>query len=157
DLYVKRVHCRLAVRAGKIVVSNLEEAAVTYINGQPVKEQELLPGDVLRVGNSHLRLQTREQLPQEEGGPAKGVSNNLVEGPVPFPRLPPEGLTELAAHPVGHYRVGQVLGQGHSGVVFHAHHRKDERDVALKVLSPRFPANDAEMQRFARVFQTALP
>jgi serine/threonine-protein kinase len=157
DLYVKRVHCRLAVRGGKVVVSNLEDAAVTYINSQPVKEQELLPGDVLRVGNSHLRLQTREQSPGGEEGPPGAVANDPVEGPTPLPRLPPERLTELANHPFGHYRVGEVLGRGHSGVVFHAHDRKAERGVALKVLSPRFPANDAEMQRFARVCKTVLP
>jgi eukaryotic-like serine/threonine-protein kinase len=58
---------------------------------------------------------------------------------------------------VGHFQLEKVLGSGHHGVVFRARDLKTEQEVALKVFSPDFPANDAEMQEFIQAMRTALP
>ncbi len=48
--HVSRTHCEVVVGGGKIVVRDLGSHNGTYVNGEPVKEQELQPGD--KVGLS---------------------------------------------------------------------------------------------------------
>jgi pSer/pThr/pTyr-binding forkhead associated (FHA) protein len=57
DLYVARVHCLLEIEDDKVVVIDREGTGRTLINGQKVSRQEMNVGDVLRIGNSHLRLE----------------------------------------------------------------------------------------------------
>jgi len=57
DFYVSGVHCILEIRDEKVFVTPNEGKNGTLINGQRItQQQELNLGDVLRVGNSHLRL-----------------------------------------------------------------------------------------------------
>ena len=77
DLYVARVHCQLKVDDDLILVSHLEGDNGTLINGQRIKEQTLAMGDVLRVGNEHLRLeffQAEEKKPGDDSEVGSGVS-----------------------------------------------------------------------------------
>src|SRR6266852_6372955 len=60
DLYVARIHCEVAVEAGQATVTARDTPVGTLINGKKITEQGLHPGDVLRVGNSHLRLEFAE-------------------------------------------------------------------------------------------------
>ena len=57
DLYVKRVHCLLHVGDRVVVKDHQPNTGGIFLNGQRVTESEVRPGDVLRVGNSHLRLE----------------------------------------------------------------------------------------------------
>jgi serine/threonine protein kinase len=151
DLYVAPLHCQIDVDDEHVTVTECEKGKLqgTFVNGQRITEHELHLGDVLRVGNSHLRL---------EAGAA------VVESPLPSPKepgpaptLPGDRLEELAGYTLGHFRLGRLLGKGHSGVVFRAQDLKANQVVALKVLSPAFPATDQELQRFIRVLKTTLP
>lgn len=64
DLFVARVHCELRIKDDNVFVTHLNGDNGTLINGKRIKEQGLQIGDVLRVGNSHLRY---EVLPTEDG------------------------------------------------------------------------------------------
>jgi pSer/pThr/pTyr-binding forkhead associated (FHA) protein len=56
DLYVARAHCRLKIFGDKVeVVAN--DTHGIQINGKKAHRHELEMGDVLRVGNTHLRLE----------------------------------------------------------------------------------------------------
>jgi pSer/pThr/pTyr-binding forkhead associated (FHA) protein len=68
DLYVARVHCQLRMEGEQVIVTHLEGDNGTLINGQRITEQELHLGEVLRVGNEHLRLELA--MPKEEGASA---------------------------------------------------------------------------------------
>jgi pSer/pThr/pTyr-binding forkhead associated (FHA) protein len=59
DLYVARVHCRLEIDGDDVVVidENAQGTLGTFVNGKKISRQEIGLGDILRVGNSHLRLQ----------------------------------------------------------------------------------------------------
>jgi serine/threonine protein kinase len=152
DLHVRRVHCQIEIEGGRVVVTAEEDTGNTFVNGQAVRQQELHPGDVLRVGNSHLRLhvdEDEEAAEEEEEAEAPADAK--------LPHLPHARLGELSDHTLSHYKVGTVLGQGHCGVVFRARDLKGGQTVALKVLSPEFPKGAAEMQRFIEGLKKVLP
>jgi serine/threonine protein kinase len=153
DLHVRRVHCQIEIEEGRVVVTAEEDTGNTFVNGQAVRQQELHPGDVLRVGNSHLRLQLDEdeEAAEEEEAEAEAPADAKL------PHLPHGRLGELSDHTLSHYKVGTVLGQGHCGVVFRARDLKGGQTVALKVLSPEFPKGAAEMQRFIEGLKKVLP
>jgi serine/threonine-protein kinase len=56
DLYVSRSHCRLRVVGDKVEVID-EDGHGVQINGKKAVRGELGLGDVLRIGNSHMRLE----------------------------------------------------------------------------------------------------
>jgi pSer/pThr/pTyr-binding forkhead associated (FHA) protein len=164
DLYVSRIHCEIKVEGDLVVLTALDNCP-TMVNGARVTEQALTLGDVIRIGNSHLRLEVAEvsEPPPVEEVPV-GVALEeepqfeVVEeesaGEPAFPRRVP--VDELARQSLGHYEIRAVLGQGHSGVVFQAFDQKSRQLVALKVLSPDFPQNEGEMQSYVRAVKRAL-
>lgn len=156
DLYVARVHCEVECLAGRVLVKDLESPGGTFVNGKKVVETELRSGDVLRIGNSHLRLTPLEAGTNGTLDEVEPVEEAAAQ-PGKLPHLPPERLTELSGHLLGHFEVGSALGQGYSGAVFRARDQKSGQIVALKVLSPFFPAGDHEMQIFIKAMKVALP
>jgi serine/threonine protein kinase len=165
DLYVGRTHCEVEVSpAGKVRVRNLRPADAILVNKIRIEEQELNVGDILRVGNSHLKLEPASEPEPLSGSEPVAVATEAPpsapepkpEGPRPLPVLPPERLSELAGHVLSHYQLDELLNQNNSAAVFQARHRKTGQPVVLKVLSPRFPANADEMRRFIEVMRRAL-
>jgi serine/threonine-protein kinase len=152
DLFVRRVHCQLDVAGHHVSVRNGGDSPEIFVNGQPVKDQELRPGDVLRVGNSYLRL---EDGP-DDGEGTDDESAPAARVPAELPHLSAERLTELTDHILAHYELGPVLGRGHCGVVFRARDRKAGHFVALKVLPPEFPKGAEEMQQFVQAMKRVL-
>ncbi len=49
-------HCEILLRGNDIIVKDLNSTNGTYINGQPVTEAPLRPGQTLRLGQVELRL-----------------------------------------------------------------------------------------------------
>ncbi len=143
DPAIAPLHCQVNVQGEHVVIHAIESRRGTFINGQLVEKQALEPGDVLRVGNSHLRLQTGE--PETPSEPGK------------VPTLPDDRLHLLAGQTLGHWYIGGVLGRAHCGVVFHARDLKNDRAVALKIIPPEFPANAKELQVFVQTMKTRLP
>ncbi len=191
DLYVARAHCMLEIEGGKVVVAD-GGSLNTLINGRKITRQEMALGDILRIGNSHLRLEVavpgeefakvggprieEEQKPpavakEADAGPESSIEIEVVEEeqeeqePLPDGASEPvrllhawrEKLTQLTGQSFGHYKLGSVLGMGRSGVVFRAEDTKSGQALAVKVLSPQFPQNDQELQRFARTVKSMLP
>ena len=52
DSRVSRMHCVMALDKGKLVVRDLESEHGTFVNGSPVKEAYLTPGDELTLGKT---------------------------------------------------------------------------------------------------------
>jgi serine/threonine protein kinase len=156
DLYVARQHCRVEVADGHITVNDLDNTGGTFVNGQKVKAQELHQGDILRVGNSHLRLE-----PSAEAAPPKPpdpLPADAAPAAATKPAaVPVERMAELIGQTLGHYELASVLGQGQHGVVFRATDHKTQQTVALKVLPLDFPANDQELHTFANAMKLRLP
>src|SRR4051812_23170889 len=167
DLYVAKDHCHLQVDDGKIVVTAQASASGTLVNGSKISTVELKPGDVIRAGNSFLRLEqaTDDTVVEAAAVPtatAEAPAANGAAGPatpeVPgvLPHLPTDRLRELTNHTLGHYKIGPALAPGPVGTTFRARDLKTDTEVALKVLPSDFPADDAEVQRFVRVMRQFL-
>jgi hypothetical protein len=161
DLYVARDHCHVDVAGdGRVTVIAQASASGTLVNGVKVATQEVKPGDVLRVGNSFLRLEVLSDEPPPAAATPAAPAPDVVAAPpaapaVPgvLPHLPTDRLKELAGHTLAHYVIGPALAPGPVGTVFRARDTKTGTDVALKVLPTDFPADDAEVQRFVRVMR----
>ncbi len=168
DLYVSRMHCAIKVRDDKVYVTH-REGDGTLIDGKRITgEQELRPGEVLRVGNSSLRLETvpaedapaahEDSEPAEEGGTESALAvaeDDGEEAPVGPGHPPVDRLVQLEGQVLGPYRVGPLLGRGHCGLVFKATHLTNNLVVSLKVLSPDFPATGPELQQFVQAQKVA--
>src|SRR5262249_40471682 len=120
--------------------------------GKKVTQQELQPGEVFRVGNSHLRLEIDDGTLPESGAEEAELGRPAGLAPLPWDRL-----GELSGDTLGHYVLGLPLGRGHHGVVFHATDQRTNQAVALKGLSAEFPADADEMRRFAQALKRLLP
>jgi FHA domain len=60
-------HCEVLLRGGEVVVRDLNATNGTYISGEKVAERTLKPGQILRLGQVEMRLDT-----DAAGVPAKG-------------------------------------------------------------------------------------
>jgi serine/threonine protein kinase len=150
DPGVSRVHCEIELEDGQVVVTDLDSAGGTFVNGQRITENVLRPGDVLRIGETQMRLHATGVETSED-------APTVVPDATPqLPRLSAEHLHEMTDRVLSHYRVGPVVARGQSGIVFQASDFKDDRTVALKVLWPGSFSN-AEMRRFVRTVKTLVP
>jgi Protein kinase domain/Inner membrane component of T3SS, cytoplasmic domain len=182
DFYVARVHCELMVDGDQLIATHVEGQGGTLVNGKLITRQELLVGDVLRVGNSFLRyhLSVGDAPPDTEtvddlNAAAALASPNLPEGlgnrtsasmpsaiigggkPASPPSILVDPLLKLPGQPFGHYQIETLLGRGQSGAVFRALDNKTNQPVTLKVLAPEFPANEPEAQAFVRAIKLVAP
>src|SRR5262245_36678980 len=157
DLFVARVHCQVEVDEDRITVSDRVTPNGILVNGTKVPQRELQLGDVIRVGNSYLRLEDVVAEPTAEADATGEAPAPAADEPGKLPNLPPHRLGELAGRTLAHYKIGAEIAPGHSGAVFRARDLKTDEAVALKVLSPVFPADPEEMQRFIRAMKAWLP
>jgi hypothetical protein len=159
DLYVSKVHCKLLIADNAVTVAPVDAQAGTLIDGQRIiGPKRLKTGGVLRVGNSHLRLELAPEgeepsspapvtRPQVEGSAVRRVVAQSVS---PSAAKSDDPFAALVGQTLGHYEVGPMLGRGYTGGVFRATNTKSGQAVALKVLAADFPASNAELERFAQ-------
>jgi serine/threonine protein kinase len=131
------------VEGDQLTVVDNDSTSGTYLNGKRLTQpQPLHTGDVIRVGDTQLRVQS---------------DDSTATTVPPGARLPgEERLTDLTGKTIAHFEVGPLLAKAQRGVVFKARDTKDDRDVALKVFYPEFSRSDEEIQRFIRAMKTVL-
>lgn len=148
DPHVSRVHCELSRRGSDILISDFDSAAGTFINGARITQQLLRPGEILRVGSTQLQVLLGDE------------DDTSILGAQAEEKAPPPGAARQLSSFVGktfsHYQIGDVLAQGHSGVVFHARDTKSGTPVAFKVLWPQL-SESQHRQRFVRAMKTVMP
>jgi serine/threonine protein kinase len=148
DGRVSRSHCQVVREGDSVTVVCLGGSGGTFVNGKLVQRQLLKPGDVLRVGDSQMRLQIGD-LPVDSVRDAPAAAAPGAASP--------SKLQALSGQKLAHYDIGPVIGQGSTCMVFHATDTTDDRAVALKVLLPEFAKVEDEVQRFIRAVKTVLP
>lgn len=60
DALVSRHHCQLKLQHGAYSLADLGSRNGSYVNGQPVSEIALGPGDQIRIGATRLEFQVRD-------------------------------------------------------------------------------------------------
>ena len=147
DFYLEKMHCTLQIQEGSVTVTDLSRERGVFVNGKKViTKTGLSEGDVLRVGNTYLRMDPYDGPPPE--------TPSADEERVTVPRLPLKRMMDLQGHTLGHFELGLVLGKSHHGIVFRARDLKTNRTVALKVLAPEFPATNDEVKQFAQAIKS---
>jgi hypothetical protein len=173
DLYVAKIHCTLTIESGTVRVAHVEGQSGTLIDNQKLTQPQILrTGSILRVGNSHMRLEVGPFPGEPAAVPAASAKSDgsgsaralpadasgvLRAGPKSGVHKSGDPLLALLDQTVGHHLTNRLLGRGHSGAVFHATNQKTGQLVALKVLSAEFPATQAEVERFAQELRVATP
>ena len=149
DPRVSRIHVRLQVDQGTVVVQDAGSSSGTQVNGGPIEQHTLRPGDVIQIGDTKLRYQL-------EG--ARDAST-LVGSAFGRPNSPPKvvPLEQLVGQSFSHFQVESIVARGSSGMVFRARDTDKNRVVALKVLSPDFSGTEDQKERFVRGVKTMGP
>ena len=84
DPHMSRVHCRVRVDGGRLLLSDAGSSSGTLVDGAPIIDRELQPGDVFQIGDTRIRYQLGE--PQEEAT----LQGDLMSGrPKPSPDIKP--------------------------------------------------------------------
>ncbi|MFO0930957.1 MAG: FHA domain-containing serine/threonine-protein kinase [Gemmataceae bacterium] len=140
DAHVGRNHCQVVLDKDHVTVICNGGDGGTFVNGHKIDRRQLELGDVLKIGDTELRLQLDEPPPDAAGAPAG------------------ESLDDLVGQTLAHFTIDTLIGTGRTGVVFHATDTKDNRPVALKVLQPEFASDDHDdQQQFIRGIKLVLP
>jgi pSer/pThr/pTyr-binding forkhead associated (FHA) protein len=66
-------HCEILLKGSDVVVRDLNSTNGTFINGEKVSESALKPGQVLRLGQIEMRLET-----EAPAGQSKKVDQTMV-------------------------------------------------------------------------------
>jgi hypothetical protein len=177
DPHVSRVHCQILPENGKYVVVDFDSAGGTFVNGKQVTRHELKPGDLVRIGTTHL------QYVRDDGAVAAPAMTAAAEpkkpgrgrvkmtGPLTTAPTVVEGATVLAtgkARPIAwadalvgkeftHYKIGRPLARSQTGFVFHAMDTKRNMPVALKVLDAHYSKDAKLVKKFVNAMQTVMP
>jgi pSer/pThr/pTyr-binding forkhead associated (FHA) protein len=87
---ISSLHCELALTSDGVHMRDCDSTNGTFINGQPVAEAWLAPGQLLRLGDVELLVETTEAviaIPQfERGEPAPAAPVILENGLTACPR-----------------------------------------------------------------------
>jgi hypothetical protein len=118
DSTVSRAHCEIAVRDDKYVVKDLGSTNGTKVNGTPILEAFLSPGDRIQVGDSEVLFEPKmkwvriEPTETQTFGELHGVSENMRSV---FGLLARVASTELTCLLVGETGTGKERARGVHG------------------------------------------
>jgi serine/threonine-protein kinase len=137
DHFGSRFHFLLEINPPSCSLSDLGSHNGTYVNEQKVMTADLKDGDVIRAGETAMRI----SIPLWDGGPAP-----------PAPHTPTVAWRPADAGEgrIGDYLLERELGRGAMGVVYLAAHEGSGAPFAVKTLHPAVEAGSAEVQRFLR-------
>ncbi len=182
DPSASRVHCRIILAGGKVLLEDAGSRWGTLVNGTPAETKELKAGDCIVIGDTELRLDV-DAPAAETIAPER---RRMLEDAAPHPLISSsphhpatrdeemrgagdEGIKNATKRPhhlnlnnlVGEqflrFRVGAIVARSRSGMVFRALDPEREQTLALKVFWPDFFADEHAMRRFLRAVRTMLP
>jgi serine/threonine-protein kinase len=142
DPGVSRVHCEIDWDGYNASILNVSTRG-TLVNGVPVSQHPLQPGDLIRVGTTEMRF-VLVVPPAAETASRSAATARL-------------DLNDLVGEGLLHYAVEEVISRGHSCFVFRARDRRSGQVVALKVVRPELLRSDEDRDRFDRTIKAVLP
>lgn len=148
DPAVSPVHCRVRAHHNQILIADCDSECGTFVNGHRVRSHELRPGDVLRIGQTHVCLVTAgsgdARTTEQEAAPVKDP-----------PRV--TAMSEMVGNSLNRYELRRLIATGQLGGIFQAQDTKKHQIVAVKVLWPEVAAGEVDKRRFVRAMRTVIP
>ncbi|MFO0966360.1 MAG: FHA domain-containing serine/threonine-protein kinase [Gemmataceae bacterium] len=161
DLFIGRHHCQVEVtEEGTARVKHLYGAGGSFVNKVKIEHQhDLKEGDILRVGNTHMRLEPAAVAgpPAKAAQAARAAEAAAAAPPVKTPAAATDSIGRLQGKILGHYEIGETLAANACRAVYVAEDKKSNQTIVLRVFATDFPANPQELQRFAAVMKQVLP
>jgi Nif-specific regulatory protein len=96
DLTVSRHHCIVETCEGRLRMRDLESLHGTFVNGVPVRERDLQPGDRIAMGSSVFLLQEEDETP----GPPAAILEDERRWDESTVHRSLEGSTYLGSEPL---------------------------------------------------------
>jgi pSer/pThr/pTyr-binding forkhead associated (FHA) protein len=176
DRELSRQHARVARDAsGQLTIEDLGSANGTFVNGERVRERQLLKaGDSVRVGTTTMQVTDVGRPPAPSAGPPRAPARpprapaRPPRAPARRPRAPappapaaPTGDRPGLAAELGPgsvfaaCRIEEVIGHGDMGVVYQAEELALQRRVALKLILPEHSREERFRERFRRESRVA--
>jgi serine/threonine protein kinase len=149
DPRISRFHCAISSENGTVSVSDQGGSGGTLVNGVKITSVVLRHADTIQIGDTVLRFLTE---PFAEANTVAGLSKQVEYDPAGT-----DELAQLTGRTLAHFRIGQAIGKGSTGMVFRAVDTDSGDTVALKIMQPAFARNEEDVQRFVRAMQALLP
>jgi serine/threonine protein kinase len=150
DPRMSRIHCRVQVDGGKLLLIDGGSASGTLVDGEPISQRELNPGAIFQVGGTQIRYQLDSH---QEASTLAG--DHAFGRPKPKPAILP--LKDLVGQTLHSYRLDKIISSSNSGMVFRAHDTEKDRVAAVKVLTPDPGHSEEQKERFVRAMKTMMP
>lgn len=151
DGRVSRQHCEIRFQNGVVTVIDKGGSGGTMVNGTKITERDLNHGDSLKIGDTLLKLITKEDAAAVTTISGTGAPN------AEYDPQAVDQLAELSGRSLSHFQIAKPLGKGNTSMVFRATDTDNGRDVALKVMLPEYARREEDMKRFMRAMQAMLP
>ncbi len=164
DPTASRLHVELRVDAGRVWIKDLNSRFGTFVNGVKTTECELRPGDVVRVGETTLRLDDESTVLRTTIAPASDGRMGIPARPSSFSdeAFGQEGVStgfqpqSLVGRRLGRFDVKSLIARSRHGATFRALDNYLKVDVAVKVFDPDV-MRGAVAARFERAVTTTAP
>jgi serine/threonine-protein kinase len=162
DRYFSRTHFMIEVNPPACVLWDLRSRNGTFVNGQRVESVPLCHGDIVKGGQTEIRvLVADDDTADSVSGAAREAAvfaagdvdeRNQRVGPSPPVAEPAHLQTRVAQQHqvVRGYHLVDELGRGGMGVVYRAVRQADGVVVAVKTIRPSVAADQRSIQRFLR-------
>jgi hypothetical protein len=157
DPSVSRLHCRISNDAHSIALTDAGSASGTFVNSQPATVRSLRIGDVVRIGDTEIRLEPMHSADERTIPPRRAAP--VSAAPISTVAVAPKtrDLNHLLGYTFHRFQLGKAVVKGKTGTIFRAHVDRSSQCVALKVLWPDITRNRAEMKRFVRSMKLLKP
>lgn len=150
DRALSRFHCRIEIQPPQCMVIDLASSNGTKVNGKPIEQAIVRDGDIVKVGNSELKISIQQPNGEEWAyAPTAVPGRDLSQSTVDTDQA--EEFTEVPG-----YQLIEEIGKGGMGAVYRSVQLGSGLPVAIKIMHPAMQKDDGAFQRFVREASTAL-
>lgn len=148
DPNVSRLQCEFLTEGRQLRLVQRSRTVPTLVNGQPIDDQVLVPGDTIQVGETLLEF----YFVGDNQAPTQPTSESQTS-PADL-----RAFTErLIGSQVHKYRLQRIIAEGRTGVVFQAEKLDAPELLAVKIYWPHVMHAAESRQRFVRAMKTMYP
>lgn len=154
---VADVHSVIArTKDGGWAIQDMGSEFGTMIDGSSIEVARLKAGQTILIASVSLRIiETGTAQKEAPAAPTevKAQKRSTPATAAPKPQKPAAKAVKSHILDIPGYSIQETLGKGGMGAVFRARQDRLNRDVALKVLSPRLAADEDFVRRFHKEAQ----